>query len=209
MPKVYCSRRCQKRARERRRAPVPRAPVPPVTVVTLCAECGVLTDRPRMCSRRCVERAKARRRTERYRQDPAYASKVLQRHAAWRYAQGAQRADAPVPKTCPACGAFFQATYRRVYCTPTCRAQAGRAREAGRRECQPLTLLALVSWAGNTHTCSVECRIAIGVLVKCPTCQACMGATSPDQRTCVCGTTVVLNPEEVAWVCSPYGLAAK
>lgn len=47
----------------------------------------------------------------------------------------------------------------------------------------------------------IKVRITVGVIAQCPWCDNLMGATDPIHRACrSCGTTVVLNAEEVSWV---------
>jgi hypothetical protein len=49
----------------------------------------------------------------------------------------------------------------------------------------------------------IKVRVPVGVMAYCPWCDAVMGAISGGRRFCRnCGTTVVLNPEEVSWVIS-------
>lgn len=49
----------------------------------------------------------------------------------------------------------------------------------------------------------IKVRPAVGVMAHCPWCDSLMGATSPVDRACrSCGTTVVLNEEEVSWAIS-------
>ena len=50
----------------------------------------------------------------------------------------------------------------------------------------------------------VTVRVTIGVMVDCPACPNCiMAAPTPTDRFCRnCGTTLKLNPEEVAWLTS-------
>lgn len=49
----------------------------------------------------------------------------------------------------------------------------------------------------------IKVRLTVGVMAYCPWCAATLAATSPTDRYCRgCGTTVVLNEEEVSWVIS-------
>lgn len=49
----------------------------------------------------------------------------------------------------------------------------------------------------------VKVRVTVGPMTHCPGCSRYMTATSPTRRYCLsCGTTAVLNAEEVSWVIS-------
>lgn len=49
----------------------------------------------------------------------------------------------------------------------------------------------------------IKGRVTIGFMASCPWCDTWMGCTGEAARFCRhCGTTVQLNPEELAWVIS-------
>ena len=66
-------------------------------------------------------------------------------------------------------------------------------------------LASLYGSAAHPKVKTVEVRLLDngGALVRCPCCSSTMAFTSDAFRTCpMCATTVVLNPEELAWVIS-------
>lgn len=86
-----------------------------------------------------------------------------------------------------------------------CRLHWRRSRYATEGRNPTTVLFAMVSLRG-AHLPTVKpvkARVTVGVMVDCPACPDIMAASDPVRRVCrSCGTTALLNEEEVSWLTS-------
>lgn len=185
LPKVYCTRACKQRAKERRQPP-PYTP-PRVTLLNTCASCGTCTPRPRFCTDRCKRRVKERRKYQR------------------------TRAYVP-PRATALCGQ--PGCVRPHRARNLCGTHYNQQRRAeGYDVASPVfTLNGIVRTPQRPAARSqrVLCRVAVGLLARCPSCHATMGATALHVRVCLpCEVSVELNPDEVSWLVTEARTAAR
>lgn len=161
-----------------------------------CPQCATefAATGPRVyCSNRCKEAAKY----ERIRNDPEKWSEELARCRA-RYVPKPPR---PI-RLCdePGCAGKHLA---RGLCSKHYRRWQWEQGNEARNPTTVVGAMASLFGAYFPKPKMIKVRATVGVMAHCPWCDSLMAATSPAGRACrACGTTAVLNEEEVSWVIS-------